>query len=203
MKNVVFLCLFSISVLFVGLAYSQKMPEDETLLTSPAITGGVTPLDESNIIGDSELGYTIIYHPGDLQWNRKEEPPYGFHYLAVCKNSNVDLIYRWEWMDGRSKVISRKKAKLKEYLKLWEELEKNDIWALESPMEAMKKARTEDENPYEKLLTDQETFLFKLRINGKEHKLKAYYIDGLKDKRYKAILDAMDRFFRVERKTVY
>lgn len=42
-KSIIF-CLFFLTVLAVGLAYSQKMPEDETLLTSPAIAGGVTPL---------------------------------------------------------------------------------------------------------------------------------------------------------------
>ncbi|MBE3126273.1 MAG: hypothetical protein IMZ57_11540 [Acidobacteria bacterium] len=165
----------------------------------PLILPLVAPTDEQTaIIEDSEVGYTLVYHPGDLRsWN-KGRPPDKNDYSAVCRKGTVSERILNQWKDGKTEVARQRRPTLKKYLRLWRILEECNVWSLESPMDVLMRIKSLEEDPYIVHFDDQEWWQFRFRIGTRVHHFSVYFIQGLKDKRYERILREMDRFLRVK-----
>lgn len=99
-----------------------------------------------------------------------------------------------EWSYKEGEVRYGRKPRLGDYIRLWQLLEKYDVWSLESPLEILQRIKSTAEDPYQILPSSQETYKFRFRIWKTEHSHDVYYIEGLKDKRYELILHEMNRF---------
>jgi len=147
---------------------------------------------ELEIAKDSSIGYVRLDHLdgtkhviGDI-----------YKCTAVCKSGIVEMFMSNEFRkSGEVVKKSHKKGNLQRYLKLWECVEQNGIWDLKSPMEVLKSIKSLDDDPYESLPTSQDLYQYTARIGQKTYQYEVYYIDGLKDKRYKAVHDAINLFF--------
>lgn len=150
------------------------------------------------LVEDSEVGYTLKYHAGDIRAWSKGRPPDKTDYSAVCWKGSVRGLVLNLWNYGKSEEIRKRRLALKSYMKLWRVLEEIGVWDLESPMDVLKRLKSQEEGPYTEFLSDQEWWQFRFRIGLKEHRLEVYYVQGLKDKRYLRILREINKFLKVK-----
>lgn len=153
---------------------------------------------QAELIEDSEVGYTLKYHSGDMRNWGKGSPPDKNDYVAVCWKGSVKRRIIGLWNDGKKEESRQRRLTLKNYLKLWRILEECRVWELESPMDVLKRIKSPEEDPYFVFNNDQEWWQFRFRIGSKEHRFELYFIQGLKDKRYLRVLKEINRFLKVK-----
>jgi hypothetical protein len=156
---------------------------------------------QKDIITDSEITFVEI-PAGFIIWKEKGEAPNRFKYAILCQEGKVLCSHFNIWYPIKYEETIKRKVSLTQYLKLWQEIIELHVWDLESKTvfidaqngeEHMKKfLEMYDEK---KLSLEASIYVFKFRIKDKEHKFAVMDIDGLKDKRYKMMLEKIVNFF--------
>ena len=151
-----------------------------------------SPFPDEDIAADSEIGYIRSLH---------DETPNGVTSIkctVVCQGGVVKSKIRFMSHYGRTVSVSYPKADIKAYLKLWRALQTHAAMTLEPTDVLLMRSKTPEDGPYERFETSHDWYRFAFRRKDKGHVLDAYGIDLLKDKRYKAILDEIDRFLKTK-----
>ena len=142
----------------------------------------------ADIITDSEIGYVRSLH------DPLDNGASIIKCTAVCKDGQISGRIRIASGDGKVDSASHPKTDLDAYLRLWRALEDNGAMVLESSDVLLMRSKTPEDGPYESFQTSQDWYRFAFRVKDRRHIFEVYGIDLLKDKRYRAILDEIDRF---------
>ncbi len=151
-----------------------------------------TAFPDEDIAADSEIGYVRSLH---------DETPKGVTSIkctVVCQGGVVKSKIRFMSHYGRTVSVSYPKADIKAYLKLWRVLQTQSAMTLEAPYVLLMRSKTPEDGPYERFETSHDQYRFAFRVKDASRILDVYGIDLLKDKRYKAILDEIDRFLKTK-----
>ncbi len=147
---------------------------------------------DEDIAADSEIGYVRSFH------DETPQGATGIKCTVVCKGGLVKSRVRVMSHYGRTISASYPKADIKAYLKLWRALQAHAAMTLESTDVLLMRSKTPEDGPYERFETSHDWYRFAFRCKDKENVLDVHGIDLLKDKRYKAILDEIDRFLKMK-----
>jgi len=141
----------------------------------------------------SEFGYKAAYGGGFID----------VEYEYITLQFNKKEAYRingFKSIHGE-KTERREKISLIKYLNLLNELEKNSIWELKTidihnPYWIQNDKYKKDLDPYEKYVEmHDDTYEFFIKVGDNFHSYLVYAPEKLKDKRYKNILDSINKIY--------
>ncbi len=147
---------------------------------------------DADIAADSEIGYVRSFH------DETPQGATGIKCTVVYKGGLVKSRVRVMSQYGRTISASYPKADIEAYMKLWRALQAHAAMTLEAPYELLMRSKTPEDGPYERFETSHDWYRFAFRCKDKVRVFDVYCIDLLKDKRYKTILDEIDRFVKLK-----